>query len=565
MIASSRYRFPRRAIFAVATFLAFATVGGRRGAADPAPEAVDKVFAAFDKPGSPGVALGVIRDGKLIYTRGYGEANLDFGAPLNSESVFYIASTSKQFTAACVLLLEGQGKISLDDDVRKYVPEIPGYGTPITIRHLIHHSSGLRDYLSLLSMAGRSFEDYFANADGIAILSRQKGLNFPPGDEYLYSNSGYILLAEIVARASGKPIDQYAQENIFGPLGMKHTRFDLDRSAVIRNRVTSYRKGKDSVFHQYLKNEDAVGDGGILTTVEDLALWDRNFYANKLGRSDLIERMLTAGKLNDGTAQDYAAGLGVGEYRGLSMVSHAGGWLGFRTQLMRFPSENLSVICLANLDSIDPDRLCMQVAELYLGDKMTPSDRSGSATTALQSSAAELDPWVGSFRDILNGQFVGIAAKDGRLTYTSLGRTIVLDRTGAGEFRSSDPAIPFEVLFEGPPGDPAALVRKMRGRKPQRMERARMVEVKSGDLAEYAGEFWSDELEQGYQVRLTEERLELTRRGSEPSRLTPTVRDGFRSQGGHLDYTRDAAGKITGFHFSVPRVHDIIFVRRNSQ
>jgi CubicO group peptidase (beta-lactamase class C family) len=278
-------------------------------------EKVDHLFKKWDQKDSPGAAVGIIQKGNLIYTNGYGSANLDYDVPIDADSKFYIASTSKQFTAACLALLVQEGKLKLEDDIRKHIPELPDYGKTITIRHLVHHTSGLRDYLELMSLAGKSFENYFNISDGIELLCRQKALNFDPGAEYLYSNSGYILLAEIVTRVSGKSIREYADEKIFRPLGMKNTFFNDNHKQVTKNRVVSYRP-EGNGYLRFVQNFDALGDGNLLTTVNDLYLWDQNFYHKKVGGSAFLDLIHTRGTLNNGKELDYAFGLGHGNTGG---------------------------------------------------------------------------------------------------------------------------------------------------------------------------------------------------------------------------------------------------------
>jgi CubicO group peptidase (beta-lactamase class C family) len=270
------------------------------GSPNQSNEKVDKLFAQWDKPDSPGCALGVIKDGKFIYKRGYGSANLDYNAPLSSESVFDIASTSKQFTVASILLLVRRGVISLDDDIHKYFPELPTYEAPITVSHLVHHTSGIRDYQNLRRMADRIFDESFNNEEMVGLIARQKGLNFKPGESSLYSNSNYLLLAEIVRRASGKSLREFAEENIFRPLGMANTHFSDDRGAVVKNRVISYTPHSGERYSQFANNMEAMGAGNLLTTVEDLAKWDQNFYDNKIGGEGFNQAMLRSTKLNSG-------------------------------------------------------------------------------------------------------------------------------------------------------------------------------------------------------------------------------------------------------------------------
>lgn len=332
-------------------------------------ERVDKLFAQYDRPDSPGCAVGVIQDGRFIYKRGYGSANLDYGVPLTAKSVFYIASTSKQFTAASIAILADQGRISLEDDVRKYVPELPDYGQVVRIRHLVHHTSGIRDYLTLMSLAGMPYENVLTEENTIALIARQRELNFKPGEEYLYSNSGYFLLSVIVKRASGKSLGQFADEHIFKPLGMKNTHFHENRNLIVKERVTAYAAAPENSFRvEYYSNFDKVGDGGLLTSVDDLYLWDQNFYENKLRPRNLMEQIQIPGKFNDGRSQDYAFGLNIGEYKGLASVSHGGSFMGFRTELLRFPGQRFSVVCLCNVSIANPASLARQVADIYLAE-----------------------------------------------------------------------------------------------------------------------------------------------------------------------------------------------------
>ncbi len=343
---------------------------------------VDKIFAGWDKPDSPGCALGIIEDGRFIYKRGYGMANLEYGIPLTSQSVFRIGSTSKQFTAMCIVLLEEEGQLSLDDNLREYFPEMSDYAESITIRHLLHHTSGVRDYLTLMSLAGARDDDFYTDPEVVDMITRQKELNFAPGDEFLYSNSGYFLLAEIVKRVTGDSMCLYAEENIFKPLGMTHTHFHDNYTQIVENRASGYGRKKGGDFWINMTTLGMIGDGGVFTSIDDLLRWDMNFYDNKLGRADqkLIDKMQIPGVLNNGENRGYAFGLGIGEYRGLKMVSHGGSFVGFRADMIRFPEQKFSVIVLANLGNINPSRLAKQVADIYLVDHFKPEKKKlGSA------------------------------------------------------------------------------------------------------------------------------------------------------------------------------------------
>src|SRR5215831_16632834 len=267
---------------------------------------VDALFAKLNRPDSPGCALAVIKDGRVIYERGYGMANLEYNIPISPTSVFYAGSVSKQFAAMSIALLARQGKLNLDDNIHKYLPELPDYKPPITIRHLIHHTSGLRDGWELIGLAGRRTDDPYDMADILELTKRQQELNFTPGTRHLYSNSGYWMLGLIVERASGQTLAQYAEDNIFKPLGMSHSRFNDDHTTILKNRAVGYAPRREGGFRLDIVNNDLVGAGGLWTTVEDLSLWDQNFYSGKVGGPSLIKELLTPGTLNSGERLNYA-------------------------------------------------------------------------------------------------------------------------------------------------------------------------------------------------------------------------------------------------------------------
>jgi CubicO group peptidase (beta-lactamase class C family) len=362
---------------------------------------VDKIFTRWDKNDSPGCALAVIKDGKMAYTKGYGMANLELGVPISPDSVFYIGSVSKQFVAMCIALLVDRGVVSLDDDIRKYIPEMPDYGTPVTIRHLIHHTGGVRDYLELESIAGIPF-GFYHEQDVIDLISRQKELNFKPGEEHTYSNSGYFLLSVIVERASGKSLREFADANIFKPLEMKNSRFHDDYEELIKNRAAGYYDGGKGTYRNFISTFDCVGSGGLFTSVEDLYLWDQNFTHHKVGGKDAMEIMHTLGTLNNGEKLEYAFGLVIAEYRGLKIVEHGGSLGGYRAELLRFPEQRFSVIILSNLSSVVPGRLARQVADLYLeknfkAEKPKPKRRKVEKPAAAQIPEKTLMEYTGDY------------------------------------------------------------------------------------------------------------------------------------------------------------------------
>ena len=302
---------------------------------------VDGVFAKWDSTVSPGCSLSVIRDGQIVYKRGYGMADLDHDIPITPETVFHVASISKQFTAAAIILLAQEGKISLDDDVHKYVTELPDFGAPITIRQLVHHTSGLRDQWALLGLAGWRYSlDLITDDDVLDVISRQKELNFTPGAEYVYCNTGFTLLAQIVKRVSSESLREFTLKRIFQPLGMKSTHFRDDHAEIVKHIAYGYVEGEgENSYRLSVTNFDTVGATSLLTTVEDLAQWDENFYHPRVGGPDFVRQQLERGKLNSGKVIDYAFGLALGKYRGLPTVGHGGADAGYRADFLRFPNS----------------------------------------------------------------------------------------------------------------------------------------------------------------------------------------------------------------------------------
>ena len=357
------------ALLAVSSLAAATT--GRNLPDEKAKAAVDEIFADLTKPGSPGCALAVARDGKIIYEKGYGLANIEEDVAITPQTVFDIGSTSKQFTAASILLLEKQGKLSLNDDVRKYIPELPDYGKKITILHLLNHTSGLRDYLELMTLAGFNIDSVTDDDDALGIIARQKALNFDPGSEWLYSNSGFFLLSVIVKRVSGKTLAAFAAENIFEPLGMKQTVYRDSHTQLVANRGLAYdEKEHGAGYSLAVSYFEQTGDGAVHTSVEDILKWDENFYSGRVGGKALLAELQENAHLNNGKKLDYAKGLVVATYRGLPWVSHGGAWGGYRAQLARFPEQHFSVACLCNVGNANPSKRAMRVADVYLGSLM---------------------------------------------------------------------------------------------------------------------------------------------------------------------------------------------------
>jgi CubicO group peptidase (beta-lactamase class C family) len=404
---------------------------------------VDAVFQEYDRSDSPGCAVGVYRDGTLAYARGFGSANLEHGIPITPDTVFYVGSVSKQFTAMSVALAAREGKLSLDDPARKFLPELPDFGKPVTIRHFIHHTSGLREKWDLLGMSGWRDGDVVTPEDVLDRASRQRELNFPPGTEHLYNNTGYDLLSLVILRATGKTLAEYARERIFEPLEMKDTRFVDDRTAVIPRRASGYAPAGEGRYRVDLPNVTTTGSGSVYTTVKDLALWDESFYSGKLGGEDLTTLVETPGTLQDGTPLTYAFGLTVDTFQGLRRVAHGGALAGYRAQITRFPEKRFTVTALCNLGTANPSALATRVAEIYLGLPPEP-DESNEQPEPADYAPDEVESYGGVYESPELGVSWTLAA----------GKTLVLKRwrfedeilepISRDEFRSSLGTIRFQ-------------------------------------------------------------------------------------------------------------------------
>jgi CubicO group peptidase (beta-lactamase class C family) len=367
-------------------------------AAEPAPDSiaarVDAIFAEWSKPDSPGCAVGVVRAGKILVARGYGLGDLEHDIPITPRTVFYVGSVGKQFTAYAVVRLAQQGRISLDDDARKYVPELHDFGPRVTIRQLIHHTSGLRDFFELLSLSGMREGDLVTQKDLLGLIFKQRELNFPPGERFLYSNSNYALLATIVERVTGESFREWMARNVFAPLGMNQTQVCDDHARIIKNRAWSYRSdsGKRGAFKTVVFPYSGYGAGGIFSTVEDLARWLSNFTKPRPGDERTISQMVEPGRLNSGQSITYAFALMVDEYRGQKRVGHTGSLAGYRAYLGLFPKQDLGVIVLSNLASFPPGK-ALELADLFLADEVrTLKDAKTGPTTNPVPSALGLAP-----------------------------------------------------------------------------------------------------------------------------------------------------------------------------
>jgi CubicO group peptidase (beta-lactamase class C family) len=528
---------------------------------------IDALFAPYDKPDSPGAAVAVLMQDKSVHSRGYGMANLEYRAPITPTTPFHMASVSKQFTAMAIHLLVQEGKLSLDDEVRRHLPELQVHragATPITVRHLIHHTSGLRDQWSLLMLAGLRLDDVITDGDILGLVWRQRDLNFAPGDEELYSNTGYTLLAQIVQRVSGRPFAAFTKERIFEPLGMKSTHFQEQYGTLVPGRAYSYEKTPAGWQYVALSYSN-VGATSLFSTLEDLARWNQNLQDWRVGGPSVAKAMLARGKLNSGKDLDYASGLVHGRMRGLPTLAHAGSDAAFRTMLLRFPEQRLSVLVLANAGDLNAFDLARKVADVVLDSMpgVAPAPAAPPTPAEVALTEDQLAPYLGSFE--MRPGFV--------LEFTREGRQLRVQATGQPRFEmfAAAPdtfftkAFPAEVRFDAPSsnGQAASATWRQNGRDLP-LRRIVRTALPPEQLQACTGTFYSAELGTLYVLSMRDGKLVVRYPRGERA-LTPVTPGVFSAEWplGTITFQQGASAGTAcdGFAVTTGRVRNLRFVR----
>ncbi len=524
---------------------------------------IDSLFAEYSN--SPGCAIGVYSKGKILLKKGYGIANLDYDIEITPETVFDIGSVSKQFTAACIVLLENKGKLSLDDDIRKYIPEMPEFDEgKITIRNLFHHTSGLRDYPTLMYLSGISFNDYFTEQMGLDILTRQKELNFEPGSEFLYSNSGYLALAIIIRRVSGESIGTFAQKNIFDPLEMKNTFIYEDGAKVVKNRAIGYSKEGNEYKREHHFDFVVGGDGQVYTTVEDFFKWSENFKSNKLGNDTFLEQMLTKGVLSNGDTLDYALGLSHGVYKNLKTISHGGSWGGFRAYYLQFPEDDLAIAIMSNLGNVSTGQKAKQIADIILKDKFkNKAGEPDKETVKVEIPKTEFlfTQLVGTY-EIEPGTEVRVIMKNDslnvKLSWNKSSYNII--KTAGNTFhipKENDISYTFTTLEN----DFTQKLIVMQGGRETVCKRKKEINISNIKIEEYSANYYSEELDVTYLFFVEGDVLKIRLESNEPIELSIYDTDKFTCEFGYIRFKRNN-NLIYGFELDAGRVKNMKFVKQ---
>ena len=533
-------------------------------------KSVDDIFSAWNKNDVPGCALGIIKDGELIYAKGYGFANLEYNIPNSAASVFRIASTSKQFTAACIVLLAEQGKLSLDDKLNKFFPDFPAYAKDISIRHLLNHTSGVRDYLTISYLKAHREDEYYEDKDIMKWLINQSELNFKPGDEHLYSNSGYWLLGKIVDQIAGMNMADFAEKEIFKPLGMSSTHFHNDHTRVVKNRASGYLPSGNESYQISMTTLNMIGDGGIFTSINDIKKWDDAYYDTSVLSKDFWNMMTEKGSLNNGDKIDYASGLGIGNYKGLKTISHGGAFVGFRAELVRFPEQRFSVAIFTNRGDANPTRMAYQVADLFLKEKFIQDEVEEESEIeikepkSVQLKTNELKSFTGHYWNETNSLARKIYLKNDTLRYarseTNESDLVPISKNefeminvGGGVF------VKFEINGEGK----KTMAFIAGGNEPSISTEYQPKVYTKQELNNFAGTYFSKELDINYTLKLEGNSLMLFINKNKISPLQPIMMNLFKNDNfGILKFKTDANGKVDDFRLAAGRVKNLVFEKK---
>lgn len=524
-------------------------------------KSIDKIFAGYDHINIPGAAVAVVQNGEVVFKKGYGSANLEYDIPVTPETIFHVASVSKQFTVFALLLLQEEGKLSLEDPIQKHIAEVPDFGQEITLRHLATHTSGMRDQWDLLNLAGWRWDDVITKEHVLKMVSRQKELNFTPGEQYMYCNTGFTLLAEVVARVSGKTFNQFTQSRMFTPLNMTNSQFYDDHQRIVKNRAYSYYPWTFGYQKSVLSYAN-VGATSLFTTVEDLSLWANNFKELKVGSKAIVDQMNTLAVLNNGENFGGAYGQFVGLYKGLQQIQHSGGDAGYRSHLVRFPDQDFAVSVVSNNGVANPTALALLVADLYLKDDFVEEPKSTKKkqkTTRLKEK--ELKAFEGQYWDAKDLYSRKIELKGENLQYDrGNGNTTELAPLSKNSFVMLNVPNEVTVTFSSENGQNRMIVtegEQILGT----LDEYTPVDAASVDMKQYLGSYTSEELSTTYTMVEKEGVLVATHyRGSDiPLSLVKT--DVFKAGGNTIVITRDNNNTIIGLKVSTGRVKNLKFTK----
>lgn len=520
---------------------------------------VDKLFSRWNKPNSPGMSIGVVSNGKMMYSKGYGLANLEHNIPNNLNTAFNIASNGKQFTAAAIVLLKMQGKLDFNSTVKEIFPDIPDYFKDITLKHLLHHTSGLRDFSQITYLSGLRPNDYYNDDDIYAWIKNQKSLNFKPGEEFLYSNSNYWLLGQIVKKVSGSSLAEFAKKEIFHPLKMNATNFIDNNSTIIKNRATGYyysRRRRD--FRAVVSTLEHTGNGGVYTTVNDLKKWIDAYHAKTILNTNFWKLMTTQGMLKNGTEIEYACGLEIQKYKGLETIKHGGRAPGYLSDIINFPEENFAVIVLTNATNTNATQLGYQIADIFLKEKFKDIPKAEEKKyKSIVIKTKDLAKYVGSYWNAKDSYSRKILLKNDTLFYARTPRNSnKLLAVGKNTFKMMHTPLGLNVFVGFTENNTMTFTEN--GVEVANFTKYKPVTYTNTQLQKFLGSYYSDEIDTKYELKQNKNRLQLFINGSESVPLLPVMKHVFNSPMALFKFN-EVNGKVVGFTISTPRVKNLLF------
>jgi CubicO group peptidase (beta-lactamase class C family) len=539
-------------------------------ATDPE-ELADQLLSAYDREDSPGAVVSVFRDGRTLFSKAYGMANLSYGLPFEVDTRSNIGSTSKQFTAFAVMLLAEQGELSLDDDVRDHIPELPDLGETVTIRHILSHRSGYREFLNLLLMEGRRLDhgDFIDRSEVIDIVQRQPALQNSPGSEFNYNNTAFALAAVIVERISGQDFHEFMEENVFAPLGMNRTMVRPSPEHIVEGKAEGYTPGPGGTYLEIGDLGGAVGAGGIYSTVGDLQKWIENYADPTVGSPEIVQEMMTRNLLTNGDTTGYGLGLFIDEHRGLRRVHHGGADVAHRSQLAYYPEINAGITTQSNHAAFDGS-IAFRLAEAFFAADMEPEEEEEPAAGGETFDPESYDP---EDFDELAGRYALEEAPAFIITFSREGDTLFTQATGQQRFEivpTSDStftllAVEASVTFHrNEEGEVGSLTLHQNGEHPATRLAGDVEAWEPGpeDLAAFTGRYFGEELETFYTVSLDEDHLVLKQRRREDADLTPgEEEDEFSGGGLQVSFERDRNGQVIALYLANTRTRGVRFER----
>ena len=528
---------------------------------------IDSLFIDWNKPNHPGGSIGVMKNDKIVFSRSYGLASLEYLAPNSTETIFNIASVSKQFTAMGIVLLHIQGKLSIDDDIRKYLPELPDFGEKITIRQMLHHTSGLRSLHAMLGLAGWRADDSRTNEDLYRFMNMQRDLNFKPGSEFMYCNTGYMLMVKIIEKVTAEKFPTWIKKNIFEPLGMNHTYVEDKYNRVVTNNATSYNKSIDGNYLRAVEYWGYVGSGNIHSTTNDLLKWLSNFYAPQTNWEEAFKLMKTLDKLNDGSDNNYAFGLFIDKHLGNDLIQHSGAIGGFRTYAGTYPDKKLSIVVLTNFSASSSGSKANQIHEILL----TKLDADNSETVKKNDSLKqiylsndELKKYESSYLNDKDSYARKIYLRNDTLRYfrSSTSESPIVP-IGNDEFQMLTTDADLKIKFTIN-GKLKSMIVTVNNGEPSIFQGFESRTLTTKDLLSYTGEFYSQELETTYNMYLENDTLFCHHARHGEFKMKVLKNDVLESEWPMTitKYKRNKKGEVTGIYVSNGRVRNLWFEKQ---